>query len=120
MINSDILPDCKQGHEFIAGNVKMSVTVQTSDNEVRIKPTGIMDFRLHKDFLRTYSNQAADCRYVIDMQQVSYIDSSAMGMLFLLREHAGGDSADISIINCSPDVRKQLMTANFGSYFAIV
>ncbi len=58
-------------------------------------------------------------RYRVDMQETSYLDSSALGMLLLLRDHAGGDKATIEIRNCSPDVKKILTISNFEQLFDI-
>ena len=57
--------------------------------------------------------------YEVDMGAANYIDSSALGMLLLLRDHAGGDQADVGIINCSADVRKILTISNFDQLFKI-
>lgn len=40
-------------------------------------------------------------------------------MLLLLRDHAGGESAQISLANCSPEVRKILAISNFEQLFKI-
>ena len=53
------------------------------------------------------------------MKETSYLDSSALGMLLLLRDHAGGDNAKIKIINCNSDVRKILSISNFEQLFTI-
>ena len=49
----------------------------------------------------------------------TYLDSSALGMLLLLRDHAGGDTANIKIVNCNPDVKKILTISNFEQLFSI-
>ena len=56
---------------------------------------------------------------VVDLNGATYLDSSALGMLLLLRDHAGSDKADIRLINCNPDVRKVLSVSNFEQLFAI-
>jgi anti-anti-sigma regulatory factor len=40
-------------------------------------------------------------------------------MLLLLRDHAGGESAQISLAHCNPDVRKVLSISNFEQLFKI-
>ncbi len=55
----------------------------------------------------------------MDLQETTYLDSSALGMLLLLRDHAGGDKANIEIRNCSPDVKKILSISNFEQLFEI-
>ena len=55
--------------------------------------------------------------YVVDLSNTEYLDSSALGMLLLLREHAGGENANIEITQASADVRKILDVANFSKLF---
>ena len=47
------------------------------------------------------------------------MDSSALGMLLLLRERAGGDRAAIEITHCSPEIRKIFAVSNFDRLFKI-
>jgi anti-anti-sigma factor len=55
----------------------------------------------------------------VDLRDATYLDSSALGMLLLLRDHAGGDGSNIHIINCNPDVKKILAISNFEQLFDI-
>ncbi len=81
---------------------------------------GRFDFSAHKDFRESYEElEAKPLSYLIDMTDAQYIDSSALGMLLLLRDHAGGDSADVAIVNCNPDVKKILTISNFDQLFTI-
>ncbi len=57
--------------------------------------------------------------YVLDLEQVTGMDSSALGMLMLLREHAGGDRAEIRIVNASADLRNTLRIAGFDKLFTV-
>ena len=47
------------------------------------------------------------------------MDSSALGMLLLLREFAGGDDADIQLVSPNAEIRNVLDIANFGKLFTI-
>ena len=40
-------------------------------------------------------------------------------MLLLLRDHAGGDEAEIQVVNSSNDVRKTFEISNFDQLFDI-
>ena len=53
------------------------------------------------------------------MSEATYLDSSALGMLLLLRDHAGGDDSAIKILHCNDDVKKILTISNFGQLFQI-
>ncbi|MHA7878420.1 MAG: STAS domain-containing protein [Saccharospirillum sp.] len=100
----------------------MSVSAIAGDkpNELTIRITGRFDFSSHQEFRQIYENASDDIKlYVIDMSEATYLDSSALGMLLLLRDHAGGDNADIRIRHCNEDVKKILTISNFGQLFRI-
>jgi len=88
--------------------------------ELTIKVDGRFDFSAHQDFRDAYEHATSDVnRFVVDLGSASYLDSSALGMLLLLRDFAGGDSADVKIVNCNQDVRKILTISNFEQLFQI-
>jgi len=81
---------------------------------------GRFDFSTHQAFRDAYENGGDSiCNYVVDLSRTTYLDSSALGMLLLLRDHAGGDSSRISIENCNSDVRRILSISNFEQLFDI-
>jgi anti-anti-sigma factor len=87
----------------------MPLTIQRSDDDrvVTITISGRFDFDLHQEFRQAFEHaEDEEASYVIDLAQAEYMDSSALGMLLLLRERAGGDRADISIVNCSPAISR--------------
>ncbi|MBD8623245.1 STAS domain-containing protein [Pseudomonas sp. CFBP 13727] len=104
--------------------VTQSSVTQTFDlesNTSSVAISGRFDFSLHQQFREAYEDERAGkpSRYVIDLKNTTYMDSSALGMLLLLRDHAGGDNADIALMNISPDVRKILAISNFDKLFKI-
>ncbi|MBZ2168346.1 MULTISPECIES: STAS domain-containing protein [Marinobacter] len=85
-----------------------------------ISVEGRFDFSTHQAFRDAYEHSDNPVEYyVIDLSETTYLDSSALGMLLLLRDYAGGDSARISIENCNSDVRRILAISNFEQLFAI-
>jgi len=85
-----------------------------------IRVDGRFDFSTHQAFRDAYEQADPTInRYVVDLAEATYLDSSALGMLLLLRDHAGGDSAQISIENCNSDVRRILSISNFEQLFSI-
>ena len=80
---------------------------------------GRFDFSLHTEFREAYRNLPPDTRYVIDLSRTTFMDSSAMGMLLLLREFAGDKSANICLQNCSPAVQKVLSISNLDKMFTL-
>jgi len=98
----------------------MSINMTTSDegSKVTIAVAGKFDFQLYDEFRASYADTAGGgVEYVIDLSDTEYLDSSALGMLLLLREHAGGETSSIEIRQVSPEVRKILDVANFGKLF---
>lgn len=85
-----------------------------------IKIEGRFDFSTHQAFRDAYEHGDREVDdYVVDMTDTTYLDSSALGMLLLLRDYAGGDSANIRIENCNSDVRRILTISNFEQLFSI-
>ncbi len=73
----------------------------------------------HQAFRGAYEGQPGDLSYVVDLRDTHYLDSSALGMLLLLRDHAGGDRSQVRLINCSADVFKILAISNFSKLFQL-
>lgn len=100
----------------------MAVTshVSADGNQLTIAIKGRFDFAKHQDFRAAYEkNDPIPESIIVDLKEATYIDSSALGMLLLLRDHAGGDEAEIQVVNSSSDVRKTLAISNFDKLFDI-
>ena len=98
----------------------INTTVTETGDKVTISVTGKFDFQLYDEFRASYADTTGNgVEYVVDLSNTEYLDSSALGMLLLLREHAGGESSNIEITQASPEVRKILDVANFGKLFSI-
>lgn len=98
----------------------INMTVSEDGNKVTISVAGKFDFQLYDEFRSSYADTAGSgIDYVVDLSQTEYLDSSALGMLLLLREHAGGEASSIEISQASPEVRKILDVANFGKLFKL-
>ncbi len=100
----------------------MPVHTHHSDNgETRIIAIeGRFDFSAHQAFRDAYEKDSRQVRrWVLDMTDATYLDSSALGMLLLLRDFAGGDHANIQIENSNPDVRRIFAISNFEQLFTI-
>jgi anti-anti-sigma factor len=57
--------------------------------------------------------------YVIDLEGVSYINSSAFGVLLTIRETFGITNNEISLINVSDEVKQMLSVVNFDRLFKV-
>ena len=100
----------------------MPIQTRRSDDgkTLIIRIEGRFDFSTHQSFRDAYEHGDPAVRsFVVDLSQTTDLDSSALGMLLLLRDYAGGDNARISIENCNSDVRRILSISNFEQLFAI-
>ncbi|MGQ5523728.1 STAS domain-containing protein [Chitinimonas sp. PSY-7] len=100
----------------------MTAIVEISGQTGRLVLSGQFDFSAHRDF-RQASDEvlAADSvrEVLVDFQQVDYLDSSALGMLLLLKEKASSTGKSLSLVNCRETVRQVLEIACFGKIFTI-
>lgn len=87
---------------------------------LEIKISGRFDFSVHQDF-RKATQQASSgvTAIMVDMSETDYVDSSALGMLLVLRDKVGENKEAISIKNAKPEVRKILDIANFDKLFTL-
>jgi len=98
----------------------MSVVTEMSQDgqKLTISVKGRFDFAKHQEFRQSYEDKQLSA-VVVDLKDATYLDSSALGMLLLLRDHAGGDESDVRVVNSSTDVRKILAISNFDKLFDI-
>ena len=96
----------------------INMTVSADGTRVTIAVSGKFDFQLYDDFRASYAATAGNgVAYIVDLSETGYLDSSALGLLLLLREHAGGEASDIEITQASAEVRRILDVANFSRLF---
>ncbi|MBC3254095.1 STAS domain-containing protein [Pseudomonas paralactis] len=94
--------------------------VSLDGKKLTIAIKGRFDFGSHHAFRESYERfYKVPEVYVVDLKEATYMDSSALGMLLLLRDHAGGDKAEVQVINSNSDVRKILAISNFDKLFDI-
>jgi len=88
--------------------------------ELTIRIRGRFDHAVHGAFREAFTHPAEPPeRYCVDLGETEYLDSSALGMLLLLRDHGGGDQASIRLANPNANVRKILNVSNFNQLFDI-
>lgn len=100
----------------------MAVETEFSQDgkKLTIHVKGRFDYGKHQEFRESYERWSRDVDSVdVDLKDATYLDSSALGMLLLLRDHAGGDNSNIRVINTNTDVRKILAISNFEKLFDI-
>ncbi len=98
----------------------MQAQVQKAGSKATIKLAGRFDFNAHRHFRDAYEPQlgASEVKeFEIDFGQVDYVDSSALGMLLMLKEKAQASAKGVALVNCRGTVKQVLDIANFGKLF---
>lgn len=100
----------------------LHVKTQSSEGKTRIALSGRFDFNSHRLFRDTYEDVLASgdtSEIEVDLGAVDYLDSSALGMLLLLREKSTEANKGLALTNCRGVVQQILDVANFGKLFTI-
>lgn len=100
----------------------MTAIVQIEGQTGRLLLSGQFDFSAHRDFRQACDDVLANAavrEVLVDFHRVDYLDSSALGMLLLLKEKASGAGKSLALVNCRDTVRQVLEIACFGKIFTI-
>lgn len=102
----------------------MTVRLTTLDHKATLTIDGRFDFAAHGQFRKCTESALAlpALRQIeVNLAQVSYLDSSALGMLLLLREKAANAGGrEIVLTGVRGTVQQVFEVANFGRLFKIV
>jgi anti-anti-sigma factor len=100
----------------------MQVTTTVTDGVATLALQGRFDFNSHRVF-REATEQALSNGEVqtlnVDMAQVEYLDSSALGMLLMLRDKTKASNRRVTLVNCRGPVKQVLEIANFAKLFEL-
>ncbi|MBS97186.1 MAG: anti-anti-sigma factor [Oceanospirillaceae bacterium] len=100
----------------------MSVTtrVDAEKKRVVINISGKFDFSLHQQFREAYRDRTErGFRFELNLSEANYMDSSALGMVLLLKEHAEKQGSQVVITRPGESIRKILKIANFDKLVPI-
>lgn len=100
----------------------MSLEIHIREDIGSIVMKGRFDFQIHREFKDAYTRlfENAGVKLIeIEMSQLDYLDSSALGMLMLLNERAKAVNKSIALVNPSDVVNQVLEVANFNRLFTI-
>jgi anti-anti-sigma factor len=99
----------------------VTVEISIENKTATIKIAGRFDFSSQRDFRNAYKKDAEDAiNFIVDLSETEYIDSSALGMLLLLNEHAESLNGHVKLSKPAPAIRDILSVANFEKLFEIV
>ncbi len=94
--------------------------ISADGHTVRIQVSGRFDFATHGEFRGAYrETDGAATSFVVDLKDADYLDSSALGMLLLLRDHAGASRVGVAIEGANRTVASILRVANFDRLFDV-
>lgn len=100
----------------------MDAQVSMNDAHAMLRLAGRFDFKAHREFrdaVDSLLGQAGARPLQVDLGEVSYLDSSALGMLLMLRDKAKAANKDVALVGVKGSVRQVLDIANFSKLFAI-
>lgn len=98
----------------------LDTQLDAASKTLTIKVSGRFDFGIHQDFRKaTELAETGVSSIIVEMGQVDYLDSSALGMLLVLRDKVGENKSAVRIRNAKPDVKKILEIANFNMLFTL-
>jgi len=106
----------------LSGTRRAKGSIETSlssdGSTLTIKILGRFDFSLHETLQKAYeAHGKLGMTFIIDLYTTDYMDSSALGMLLLMRENLGGYRSDIRLAGGSEQIRKTLRIAHFNQLF---
>lgn len=94
--------------------------VSEDNKEISLSIDGRFDFSLHQLFRDSYiSCEEVGVLYTLELSNTSYMDSSALGMILLLKDHADKYKSTIVINKPNQVVNKILEIAQFHRLFTI-
>ncbi len=100
----------------------MDIRQTKSGNDAALILAGRFDFNVHREFKEAYMaliNDEAIQMIWIDLAGVDYLDSSALGMLLMLRERVHAANKQVGLRNPNHTVEQILDIANFNKLFTI-
>jgi len=101
----------------------MEIKQTKNNNRAILSLGGRFDFNVHREFKDAYMPLLSDEvieSVEINLANVDYLDSSALGMLLMLRERAQASNKEISLNSPNNTVLQILDIANFKKLFTIV
>jgi len=100
----------------------MEVDIERQGRRVLVNLNGRFDLKSNLTFrnvTRPLLGESDVDAIVIGFSRVSFVDSSALGLLLLLREQASTANKKVILSNCGPDLTRLLSISQFHTIFPI-
>ena len=100
----------------------MGINTKVAGNIATIQMTGRFDFNVQREFKEAYDsliNNSAVGVIDVNLSGVDYLDSSALGMLLMLRERSSAAGKSLKLSKPTPGVEQILEIATFAKLFTI-
>lgn len=102
------------------GKGSMILSTITGDaKQVTIRLGVRLDASMHQAFRDAYRGMPRSANYCLDFRETDFMDSSALGMLLLLREYVQEYNSSITLRCCHEGIKQQLLECNFDKLFHI-
>lgn len=86
-------------------------------DSVTLRISGKFDYRMIKEFHKVLDRSPQT--WVVDFTSVDYVDSSALGLLLLLRDRVAGDNQRVVLRGLHGQPRDVLVMARFDKMFKL-
>lgn len=101
--------------------MSVSTRLLENSNDLQIIVEGRFDFSLHKQFRDAYADNSENAKtFTINLSQTTYMDSSALGMILLLKDYAEKSNSKIVIYKPNESIQKILEIAQFNRLLDII
>lgn len=100
----------------------MQITVRADGKRAVVRLSGRFEFSAHREFREATDTALQNNDFeelVVDLADVDFIDSSALGMLLMLREKANRAKKGLALANPRGIVKQALGVAHFEKIFSI-
>lgn len=98
----------------------MNITQEKSDGQMLVHMEGRFDFGARKTFKDAMDQAIKDeMPIVLDLAQVSFVDSSALGLLVISHQNLKSKKIPLCLVNPQVYVRQVLDLANIGKMIPI-
>jgi anti-anti-sigma factor len=100
----------------------MQTSISNRDGKTIVVLQGRFDFNAHREFRDAVESAVKEtgASIQVDLSRVDYLDSSALGMLLIMRDKAKGVGKTVELANAKGSVKQVIDIANFGKLFALV